>query len=81
MKIVDHQVEKWLTDNVIEPTTPSCSWNSPLLVVKKGPKAETDYRACLDVRHLNLKLEDDKQEMPLLRSLLDKAADSKKFLL
>lgn len=73
--IVDKQVQQWLDEGIITFSLPGCTWNSALLVVKKHSiSSETPkYRVCLDPRHINEKLKDDKYPIPLLRDLLDKA--------
>lgn len=71
--VVEEQIQSWLDSGVIVPTSPGCSWNSPLLVVKKqlNPLSPIKFRVCIDPRHLNAKLAEDKFPIPILRTLLD----------
>jgi transposase InsO family protein len=79
--VVDAQVNQWLEDGVTTFSKPGCTWNSALLVVKKKSEEgqPPQFRVCLDPRHINEKLEDDKYPIPLIRTVLDRAAHSKIF--
>ena len=80
-KVVDNQITSWLNSGTIKMTKTSSDWNSPLLVVKKHTSAneQQKYRVCLDPRHINSKLLDDKYPIPLLRDLLDEANGAQIF--
>ena len=79
--IVDEQIKSWIADGIITYSEPGCTWNSALLVVRKhsNPNEKAKYRVCLDPRHINEKLSEDKYPMPLLRDLLDKSSNAKIF--
>ena len=75
---VDAQIEDWLANGIITNTPQGCEWNSPLLVVGKtsSDNIHDKYRVCLDPRHINTKLKNDKFPIPTLRSLLDRTSPS-----
>ena len=78
---VTTQVTAWLDNGVIKLSPPGCTWNSPLLVVKKAPLQDgtPQLRVCLDPRHINSKLSDDRYPIPILRDLLDSVAGATIF--
>ena len=73
---VDVQIQEWLANGIITNTPQGCEWNSPLLVVGKTSydNNQDKYRVCLDPRHINTKLKNDKFPIPTLRSLLDRTS-------
>ena len=78
--VVDLQVEKWLNNGIICPATQGTCWNSSLIIIKKLlPDGAIKHRVCIDPRHLNKKMLDDKFPIPRLRELLDKAANAQIF--
>ena len=77
VSVVDSQVDKWLQMGVIEPSPQGCCWNSSLIVVKKAlPDGSTKHRVCIDPRHINVKLADDRFPIPRMRDLLDMISGS-----
>ena len=78
--VIDAQVNDWLKEGVIEPAPTGCCWNSSLIVIKRSlPGNVMKLRVCLDPRHINNKLSDDKFPIPRLRELLDKTVGSSIF--
>ena len=79
-EVVDNQVSDWLKESIIEPAPPGCCWNSSLIVVKKKlSDGSIKHRVCVDPRHINVKLLDDKFPIPVLRTLLDRTVGSQFF--
>eukprot|EP00733_Pompholyxophrys_punicea_P000127 Pompholyxophrys_punicea_v1_NODE_19_length_5902_cov_21.503677.p3 type:complete len:207 gc:universal NODE_19_length_5902_cov_21.503677:3288-2668(-) len=81
IEVVDKTVVQWLEDNIITLAPPGCAWNSPLLVVGKKDELgrKTKYRTCLDPRHINAKLMEDRHPVPLLSDILDDLSGAKIF--
>ncbi|SAL96225.1 hypothetical protein, partial, partial [Absidia glauca] len=74
MPIMDEAVLNWYKDGTIVKAGVNTSWNSPLTL---APKKDADgkkskKRPCLDPRHLNLLLPDDKYPLPLIRDIFEK---------
>lgn len=73
-EIVDKQVEEWLRDGVIEPS--SSEYSSQVVVVKKK---NGSHRVCVDYRKLNRISVKDRFPMPLIEDLLDRLQDAAVF--
>lgn len=73
-EIVDKQVEEWLRDGVIEPS--SSEYSSQVVVVKKK---NGSHRVCVDYRKLNRISVKDRYPMPLIEDLLDRLQDAAVF--
>ena len=74
-------MSKWLEKKIIVDSPVGCAWNSPLLAVPKKD-ANGNFvksRVCLDPRHINNILADDKFPIPSLSELLDRVAGSAYF--
>lgn len=78
---INKTVQQWLTDGVITFAEQGTVWNSPLIVVKKINEKDgtVKLRACLDPRHINSKLKDDKYPIPKLRNILNAATGNSIF--
>ena len=78
---VDAAVKKWLDDGGIVRAPINNSWNSPLtLAPKKDAQGnKTGMRPCLDPRHINRHLPDDKYPLPLIREIFEALSGSKVF--
>nr|XP_034194962.1 uncharacterized protein LOC117611144 [Osmia lignaria] len=66
-KLIDEEVEKMLTDGVIQPS--SSPWSSPIVMVKKK---DGKYRFCVDFRKLNQVTRKDAYPLPHVNATLDK---------
>lgn len=64
-------IHEWLADGVIEPAPTYSAWNSPLtLAEKKDPQGKkTKLRLCLDPRHINELLPDNRYPLPLIKQI------------
>jgi hypothetical protein len=75
---VRETVERWLNDGVIErvPSNADNRWNSPLtLAPKKDITGKyTDKRPCLDPRHINKYLKEDRFPLPNINDIFKKFA-------
>ena len=77
-EIVDLKIKEMLRDGVIEHCT--SIWNSPLLVVpKKSPNGQQEYRFCIDFKNLNKITETETYPMPNLEEELSKMYGAKIF--
>ena len=78
---INKTVQQWLSDGIITFAEQGTVWNSPLIVVKKINENDgtVKLRACLDPRHINLKLKDDKYPIPKLRDILNAATGNSIF--
>jgi hypothetical protein len=80
---VRETVEKWLEDGVIErvPSTADNRWNSPLtLAPKKDSTGKyTDKRPCLDPRHINKYLKEDRFPLPNINDIFKKFAEAEMY--
>ena len=80
---VHEAVQKWLADGIIEPVPANIEnkWNSPLtLAPKKDIHGNlTGKRPCLDPRHINKYLPDDRYPLPLINDIFIKLSDAKIF--
>ena len=65
---LEKQMEEWLEQDVIEPST--SPWASPLVPVRKK---DGTYRWAVDFRRLNSALEQDSFPLPRIQTLLEKA--------
>lgn len=67
-KILDEELNKMLSQDIIEP---SCSpWSSPALLVPK--KGGLEYRFCVDYRALNTVTKKDAYPLPYISSILER---------
>ncbi|GFW02872.1 retrovirus-related Pol polyprotein from transposon 412 [Trichonephila clavipes] len=64
--IVDAQVDEWVKNGIVEPS--SSSYASQVVVVKKK---DGKSRVCIDYRRLNRKLIKDNHPLPLIDDILD----------
>ncbi|KAG0207234.1 hypothetical protein BGX31_002614, partial [Mortierella sp. GBA43] len=74
--IVHDAILQWLKDGTIFKLPKRSDFNIPLILVgKKDLKGnKTGFRPCLDPRHLNVLLEDDDFELPLIKEIFDALA-------
>jgi transposase InsO family protein len=81
MPIVDKVVAEWLHDGTIVKARVNCEWNSPLLLVGKKDENgnKTKQRPCLDPRHINNLLPEDKYPIPLIRDVFATMKNAKVF--
>ncbi|XP_043499972.1 uncharacterized protein LOC122522763 [Polistes fuscatus] len=79
-KIVTQQLNEWLYEGIIKPST--SEYSSPVVVV---PKKDGTYKVCIDYRKLNAKVIRDRFPMLLIEDCLDALTqgvieeDSRKF--
>ena len=81
---VQAQVQEWLENGYIEPATPFCKWNFPLLAVDKKPDpapleaqsapSKPKKRVCMDLRALNQRLQDNGFQMPRIEDIVSSLA-------
>lgn len=70
-KVLNEEVDKMLSDDVIEP---SCSsWSSPVVLIKK-PSGK--YRFCVDYRKVNQQSLKDAYPLPQINFILEKLKDA-----
>lgn len=76
---INRQVEKLLSDNVIQES--HSPWNAPVHLVPKKPDAsgQPKYRMVIDFRRLNDITIDDKYPLPNINDLFDKLGKSAYF--
>ena len=75
---IETQVQKMLTENIIEHSV--SSYNSPILLVpKKSDTQEKKWRLVVDFRQLNKKIMPDKFPLPRIESILDQLGRAKYF--
>ncbi|SAL97877.1 hypothetical protein [Absidia glauca] len=81
MPLIDEAVNKWKMEGTVILSTSNNQWNSPLtLAPKKDANGKkTKKRPCLDPRHINNLLPDDKFPIPLIREVFQKLKNSKVF--
>ncbi|SAL97266.1 hypothetical protein, partial, partial [Absidia glauca] len=81
MPIVDKAVLSWYKDGTIVRAGVNTEWNSPLTLAPKknidGTKSRT--RPCLDPRHINALLPNDKYPLPLIRDIFELLKDAQIF--
>ncbi|KAK3848302.1 MAG: hypothetical protein J3R72DRAFT_352937, partial [Linnemannia gamsii] len=77
-QFIDQAIEKWLKDGTVVRLKTCSSFNTPLILVPKkdAQGKRTDFRPCLDFRHLNVLLEDEKFELPLIKNIFRSLAGS-----
>lgn len=73
-KILEEQIDEWLKDNVIRPS--SSEFSSAVVIV---PKKHNSYRVCVDYRQLNKKIVRDCFPMPLIEDLIDELSGATVF--
>ncbi|SAL98425.1 hypothetical protein [Absidia glauca] len=75
MPLVDEAVAKWKADGTVIRSTSNNQWNSPLTLAPKkdADGKKTKKRPCLDPRHINNLLPDDKFPIPLIREIFEKS--------
>ena len=80
---VQETVEKWLRDGVITevPSNVDNKWNSPLTLAPKKDSSGnyTDKRPCLDPRHINKYLKEDKFPLPKINEIFKKLQGANVF--
>jgi len=64
--ILNAQLEDWLRDGVVQPS--SSRYSSPVIIV---PKKNGTYRVCVDYRQLNRKILRDRFPVPLIEDRID----------
>ncbi|CDH61104.1 hypothetical protein RO3G_16746 [Lichtheimia corymbifera JMRC:FSU:9682] len=79
--IIDAQIQKWLDDGAIVPAPVNTQWNSPLtLADKKDANGnKIGKRLCLDPRHINKFLEDDRYPLPTINEIFHALGGSTVF--
>ncbi|SAL98522.1 hypothetical protein [Absidia glauca] len=73
MPLIDEAVTKWLNEGTIVRAGVNTEWNSPLTL---APKKDADgnksrKRPCLDPRHINLLLPNDRFPLPLIKDIFE----------
>ncbi|SAM02503.1 hypothetical protein [Absidia glauca] len=81
MPLVDEAVNKWKAEGTVIRSTSNNQWNSPLTLAPKkdADGKKTKKRPCLDPRHINNLLPDDKFPIPLIREIFEKLKNSRVF--
>jgi hypothetical protein len=81
MPVVDEAVKKWYTDGTIVRASINNEWNSPLTLApkKNADGTKSKKRPCLDPRHLNLLLPDDRYPLPLIKEIFEQLKDARVF--
>ena len=79
--IIDAQIQKWLDDGVIVTAPIDTKWNSPLtLADKKDANGnKIGKRLCLDPRHINRYLQDDRYPLPTINEIFQALGGSTIF--
>lgn len=72
--VLDNQIDEWLREGVIQPST--SEYASPIVIV---PKKNGSYRVCIDYRELNKKIERDHFPMPLIEEKIDELRNARVF--
>lgn len=72
---IDSQVDTFLKNNLIEPST--SNYNSPVLIVPKKQKGK--WRMCIDYRLINKKVKADRFPLPRIDEILDGLGRAKFF--
>lgn len=82
-QIVEDTVNEWLKEGIITevPANVDNGWNSPLTFAPKKDANgnKVGVRLCLDPRHINKYLPDDRHPLPLIRTVFDELAGSSVF--
>lgn len=75
---VEKQIQKMLSDNIIEPA--KSEWSSPILLVpKKSNDNSKKWRLVIDFRKLNDRILDDKFPLPNITDILDSLSGAMYF--
>lgn len=71
MDEVKRTVDEWLADGTIEPAPSFSAWNSPLTSAQKKDAAgnKVKLRLCLDPRHINQLLPDNRYPIPVIKQI------------
>ncbi|KAG0777198.1 hypothetical protein G6F21_013420 [Rhizopus arrhizus] len=79
--VLDEAINKWLDNGTITNAPVNTAWNSPLtLADKKDANGnKTGKRPCLDPRHINALLPDDKFPIPLITDIFHELSGSSIF--
>lgn len=79
--VLDEAINKWLDNGTITKAPVNTAWNSPLtLADKKDANGnKTGKRPCLDPRHINALLPDDKFPIPLITDIFHELSGSSIF--
>lgn len=72
--IVEDQIEEWLKEGIIKPS--SSDYASPIVLVKKK---DGQTRICCDYRKINQHIVKDRFPLPLIEDVLDKLQGAKYF--
>lgn len=72
--VLQKQIEKWLNDGVIKRAPIDSSWNSPITFApKKDAQGNfTKFRPCLDPRHINRLIPDERSGLPKISEIFQK---------
>lgn len=73
-KEVDRQINEWLENGIIKPS--SSEFASPIVLVKKKNGAT---RICVDYRKINKKIVKDRYPLPLIEDQIDRLRNAKVF--
>lgn len=75
---IDRQIEKMMSDEIIEPSV--SPYNSPILLVpKKSTTGDQKWRLVVDFRQLNKKIIADKFPLPRIDDILDQLGRARYF--
>lgn len=75
---IDRQIEKMMSDEIIEPSV--SPYNSPILLVpKKSATGDPKWRLVVDFRQLNKKIVADKFPLPRIDDILDQLGRARYF--
>ena len=79
--LIDEAIQNWLMEGTITRAPVNTSWNSPLTLADKKDSygKKTGKRPCLDPRHINRLLPDDRYPLPLIRDIYDSLRGSNIF--
>ncbi|KAJ8651514.1 hypothetical protein O0I10_012927 [Lichtheimia ornata] len=78
---IDATIQKWLDDGVIVRARINSSWNSPLTLADKKDSHgnKVGKRLCLDPRHINRYLKDDRYPIPTIKEIFNDLGGAKVF--
>ncbi|CDH61439.1 hypothetical protein RO3G_15169 [Lichtheimia corymbifera JMRC:FSU:9682] len=78
---IDATIQKWLDDGVIVRAHVNTSWNSPLTLADKKDAHgnKVGKRLCLDPRHINRYLKDDRYPIPTIKEIFHDLGGAKVF--
>ena len=81
LSVYEETVGNWLKKGIITQAPVGCAWNSSLIAVPKKDTSGnlTKHRICLDPRHINKLLADDKFPIPTIKELLDRLSGASYF--